>query len=105
MIDTQLLSTLKTVMQRKGLSQRDLASLIGKNETVVSRWFAGKVGISPTSVKLLEKAMGEKLTRETSSNKVALITGITGQDGSYLSEFLLAKGSTVHGIIRRRSVE
>ena len=105
MIDTQLLGTLKTVMQRKGLSQRDLASLIGKNETVVSRWFAGKVGISPTSVKLLEKAMGEKLTRETSSNKVALITGITGQDGSYLSEFLLAKGYTVHGIIRRSSVD
>jgi GDPmannose 4,6-dehydratase len=33
----------------------------------------------------------------------ALITGITGQDGSYLSEFLLAKGYTVHGIIRRSS--
>jgi GDPmannose 4,6-dehydratase len=49
--------------------------------------------------------MGEKLTRETSSNKVALITGITGQDGSYLSEFLLAKGYTVHGIIRRSSVD
>jgi len=37
-------------------------------------------------------------------NKVALITGITGQDGSYLTEFLLAKGYTVHGIIRRASV-
>jgi GDPmannose 4,6-dehydratase len=35
--------------------------------------------------------------------KSALITGITGQDGSYLSEFLLAKGYTVHGIIRRSS--
>jgi GDPmannose 4,6-dehydratase len=35
--------------------------------------------------------------------KVALITGITGQDGSYLAEFLLAKGYTVHGIIRRAS--
>lgn len=33
----------------------------------------------------------------------ALITGITGQDGSYLSEFLLAKGYDVHGIIRRAS--
>jgi GDPmannose 4,6-dehydratase len=33
----------------------------------------------------------------------ALITGITGQDGSYLAEFLLAKGYTVHGIIRRAS--
>lgn len=36
-------------------------------------------------------------------NKVALITGITGQDGSYLAEFLLEKGYTVHGIIRRSS--
>lgn len=35
--------------------------------------------------------------------KVALITGITGQDGSYLAEFLLEKGYTVHGIVRRSS--
>jgi len=36
-------------------------------------------------------------------HKVALITGITGQDGSYLAEFLLEKGYEVHGIIRRSS--
>ena len=36
-------------------------------------------------------------------SKVALITGITGQDGSYLTEFLLSKGYEVHGIIRRAS--
>ncbi|NMC60060.1 MAG: GDP-mannose 4,6-dehydratase [Candidatus Methanofastidiosa archaeon] len=36
-------------------------------------------------------------------SKVALITGITGQDGSYLAEFLLYKGYEVHGIIRRAS--
>ncbi len=35
--------------------------------------------------------------------KIALITGITGQDGSYLAEFLLSKGYEVHGIIRRGS--
>ena len=35
--------------------------------------------------------------------KIALITGITGQDGSYLSEFLLSKGYEIHGIIRRHS--
>jgi nucleoside-diphosphate-sugar epimerase len=38
-----------------------------------------------------------------SASKVALITGITGQDGSYLAEFLLEKGYEVHGIIRRSS--
>lgn len=36
-------------------------------------------------------------------NKVALITGITGQDGSYLAELLLEKGYEVHGIKRRAS--
>lgn len=35
--------------------------------------------------------------------KVALITGVTGQDGSYLTEFLLEKGYIVHGMKRRAS--
>jgi len=39
----------------------------------------------------------------TEAGKVALITGITGQDGSYLAELLLEKGYSVHGIIRRSS--
>ena len=39
----------------------------------------------------------------TTVSKVALITGITGQDGSYLAEFLLEKGYVVHGIKRRAS--
>ena len=38
-------------------------------------------------------------------NKTALITGVTGQDGSYLAEFLLEKGYDVHGVIRRSSVD
>jgi GDPmannose 4,6-dehydratase len=38
-----------------------------------------------------------------SEQKVALITGVTGQDGAYLAEFLLGKGCTVHGIKRRSS--
>ena len=38
-----------------------------------------------------------------SNNKVALITGITGQDGAYLAELLLSKGYEVHGIKRRSS--
>ncbi|MBR1691826.1 MAG: GDP-mannose 4,6-dehydratase [Lachnospiraceae bacterium] len=37
-------------------------------------------------------------------HQVALITGITGQDGSYLAEFLLEKGYEVHGLIRRHSI-
>jgi len=37
--------------------------------------------------------------------KKALITGVTGQDGSYLAEFLIEKGYDVHGVIRRSSVD
>jgi GDPmannose 4,6-dehydratase len=40
---------------------------------------------------------------QSNGRKRALITGITGQDGSYLAEFLLAKGYEVHGIVRRSS--
>ena len=39
------------------------------------------------------------------NKKVALITGITGQDGSYLAELLLEKGFDVHGTIRRSSTD
>ncbi len=39
----------------------------------------------------------------TDKRKVALVTGITGQDGAYLAEFLLSKGYIVHGIKRRSS--
>ena len=41
---------------------------------------------------------------ELKKNKVALITGVTGQDGAYLAEFLLNKGYEVHGLKRRSSL-
>ena len=47
--------------------------------------------------------MSNTSTPPKAAPKVALITGITGQDGSYLAEFLLEKGYTVHGIKRRAS--
>ena len=47
--------------------------------------------------------MVDKLALMIKRNKVALITGVTGQDGSYLAEFLLEKGYEVHGLKRRSS--
>ena len=44
------------------------------------------------------------MTSSAKPRKVALITGVTGQDGSYLAEFLLEKGYEVHGIKRRASL-
>ncbi|CAG9788388.1 unnamed protein product [Diatraea saccharalis] len=46
---------------------------------------------------------GESSTSNGNNKKIALITGITGQDGSYLAEFLIEKGYEVHGILRRSS--
>ena len=51
------------------------------------------------SLKIMEKRVNDI----NLNNKKALITGITGQDGSYMDEYLLEKGYEVHGIIRRSS--
>lgn len=47
--------------------------------------------------------VGERMSGQNKVRKKALITGVTGQDGSYLSEFLLSKSYEVHGIVRRSS--
>ena len=47
--------------------------------------------------------MNSQFLRKSNLKKVALITGVTGQDGAYLAEFLLNKGYVVHGIKRRAS--
>ncbi|KPI90920.1 GDP-mannose 4,6 dehydratase [Papilio xuthus] len=47
--------------------------------------------------------MSGESSNSNGDRKVALITGITGQDGSYLAEFLIEKGYEVHGILRRSS--
>jgi GDPmannose 4,6-dehydratase len=43
------------------------------------------------------------MSNQSENRKVALITGVTGQDGSYLAELLLRKGYEVHGVKRRAS--
>ena len=50
-------------------------------------------------------SFGDKLENPTTARRRALITGITGQDGSYLAEFLLSKGYEVHGAVRRVALE
>ena len=100
-----IIRNLKEVLKRKNISQRELAARIGRDETAVSRWLSGRSGMSQASIDAVEQALGEKLVKSDvkSKVKVALITGITGQDGSFLAEFLLEKGYEVHGIMRRSS--
>jgi GDPmannose 4,6-dehydratase len=54
-------------------------------------------------VKIARNSFQPLVSRQINTTKTALITGITGQDGSYLAELLLAKGYAVHGIKRRSS--
>ena len=100
-----IIKNLKEVLKRKNIGQRELAARIGRDETAVSRWLSGRSGMSQASIDAVEQALGEKLVKSDvkSKVKVALITGITGQDGSFLAEFLLEKGYEVHGIMRRSS--
>ena len=51
----------------------------------------------------MRKDIGKNQLAQNPRQKIALITGITGQDGSYLAEFLLDKQYIVHGIKRRSS--
>jgi GDP-D-mannose dehydratase len=51
----------------------------------------------------LRELFGGRFTGGVGRPKVALVTGITGQDGSYLAELLLSLGYIVHGILRRSS--
>jgi len=52
---------------------------------------------------MADQAAKKQKTENGEERKRALLTGITGQDGSYLAELLLDKGYEVHGIIRRSS--
>ena len=102
MVDYEIINKIKAALNRKGMTQRQLAERLGKDETVVSRWLAGKVGVGMASLKQIASILDIDLTKERAdSKKTALITGVTGQDGSYLSEFLLEKGYDVHGSIWR----
>src|SRR6266436_8496036 len=49
------------------------------------------------------RVIGVSMAVQGSKRRVALLTGVTGQDGAYLSEYLLGLGYTVHGVKRRSS--
>lgn len=58
---------------------------------------------TPPAAKKARTGPGPRFGGEATEDKIAFITGVTGQDGSYLAELLLQKGYEVHGVIRRSS--
>ena len=96
------------ILAARKITQRELAEMVGKREAEVSRWLTGRNGFSTEAIRRLSDVLCVDVTAPMSAEglrHVALITGVTGQDGSYLSELLLEKGYEVHGIIRRSSVD
>ena len=59
--------------------------------------------LSPSIMGVLLSVMGLDVANGVTNSKIAVVTGITGQDGAYLSELLLSKGYTVYGTYRRTS--
>lgn len=75
-----------------------------KKATAKAHTAHGTKRTSAAARKVVAKAAPRKAAARRGKRKVALITGITGQDGAYLSEFLLNKGYEVHGVKRRSSL-
>ena len=89
----------------KGLTKELVKSeVLSDVSSVVSALVSSIPDISAKSItEKVADVSGVALDKEPVVRKKAIITGITGQDGSYLAEFLLDKGYDVHGIIRRSS--
>ena len=56
---------IRTALKQKGMTQRDLATSLGKNEAEVSRWMSGRMGISCPNIKKIEEALCTPISRES----------------------------------------
>lgn len=96
----ELVSNLRAILERRGMTQRDFAVLIGKKEAEVSRWFSGKVGISQTNLSRIEEALGEPVRSGSSFHKdtAEIRIGIIGTGdmaGRFVREAAYVKGVRV----------
>ncbi len=108
---------IRAARMKAGISQKMLADRIGLSRESISNYERGEVQVlSPALLEMFAAILGmdpRNLARiagylspgdapvaNNSGMKTALITGITGQDGTYLAEFLVAKGYKVYGMVR-----
>lgn len=61
----EIISNLKAILHRRGLSQRDFANLLGKKESEISRWFSGKFGVSLRTQARIEEALQEPISSDS----------------------------------------
>ncbi len=110
-------NAIRTARIKAAISQKMLADRVGLSRESISNYERGEVQvISPALLEMFAATLGldprnlariagylstgDDSTTNGSGMKTALITGITGQDGSYLAEFLVAKGYKVYGMVR-----
>lgn len=63
------ISKIRAILNRRGLSQRDFARLLGKNESEISRWFSGKVCISKSNLIKIEEMLGEAISPDSTFHR------------------------------------
>ena len=110
-------NAIRTARIKAGISQKMLADRIGLSRESISNYergevqvlspallemFAATLGIDPQNLARIAGylSLGDDPAANNSGMKTALITGITGQDGAYLAELLVAKGYKVYGMVR-----
>ncbi len=110
-------NTIRTARIKAEMSQKMLADRVGLSRESISNYergevqvlspamlemFASTLGLDPRNLARIAGYLSPSDTAATNSSgmKTALITGITGQDGSYLAEFLISKGYKVYGMVR-----
>ena len=78
--NNEILRNLKTILNRRGLSQRDFAQMLGKKESEISRWFSGKFCISKTSQYKIESILQEPISSDSffKHNDYKIKLGIIG---------------------------
>lgn len=88
MSDIELIQRIKSALKQQGVSQRELASRLGKKETEISRWLSGRMGISEQSVQRIEEVLCRPLSRESlqKSGNRSIRVGVVGT-GSIASRF------------------
>jgi len=88
MSDSDLIRRIKTTLKQKGITQRELAALLGKKETEISRWLSGRMGISEQNLQRIEDVLDKPLSRESlqQSGNHTIKIGIVGT-GSIASRF------------------
>lgn len=84
-------------------SIKSVILLLRQSDIVVAQPALRKSNFKLQIDTIYPRIMSETHTEQVVEKKRALLTGITGQDGSYLAELLISKGYEVHGIIRRSS--